>query len=802
MTSLRVDHAVTEATIAQWQAAAAIVDEALLQDAAARDPFVAAACAGDPEVSQLVQRWLAAIDMPSALLEQSPLASPALPLLVTGRTVRELAPGTRIGPWRIAQHIGRGGMGDVYEAHRDDGAFERRVALKVVRAFGNASPLHAQFQRERELLASLDHPGIARLLDGGVTNEGVPYYAMELVDGVAIDVWCDQQALDARARVALLRQACAALSYAHARLIVHRDIKPSNILVTADGVVKLVDFGIARALHADAPAAHHDAAPALASSDGGPSTPPTITHTLGAFTPAYASPEQFRGAPATTASDVYALGAVLYRLLAGRAPHADAGSDLLSLHTATQERDAVPPSRVREHGRPTSDDHERDAIVVRALARDPARRYPSVEAFDRDVANHLAGRPVEACQEGVRRRAWKFVRRHRAAVTLGVVGVSVLLSTAVTAVRQAARARSEAARAAEVNDFLLSLLTLPYPYDSGATQSRSLRTLLDSGRARVAALPSARTARGSDVLLALAKGYLGLGDIASAAELSAQAVAWRSAAGGDPLSVAVAREYLAGALGTLGRPQAALAQWDTAIALVQRVRGPRAVLAANYLAASATPMATMGDVEAAEARLRKAIGMLDDSVGATSVPYAHALHRIGHLQRQRGQLAAAESSYRAALALSTRIRANPVELANIEGDIAMVRLRLGDVAMAESLLVRSRARKVAQLGEHDPEVADDDLKLGNIAMARRDAAEAERWFVRALASFERTGRLPQWRVVEVYNALVQAQLADGRRDAARRTAQAALKRLGTDTAAMSAPARARLQRVAAGLPGS
>jgi serine/threonine-protein kinase len=797
MTSLRVDHAVTEATIAQWQAAAAIVDEALRQDAAARDPFVAAACAGDPEVSQLVQRWLAAIDMPSALLEQSPLASPALPLLVTGRTVRELAPGTRIGPWRIVQHIGHGGMGDVYEAHRDDGAFERRVALKVVRAFGNTSPLHAQFQRERELLAALDHPGIARLLDAGVTDEGVPFYAMELVDGVAIDVWCDQQALDARGRVALLRQACAALSYAHARLIVHRDIKPSNILVTADGVVKLVDFGIARALRADA-AAQSAADPAAG--DGVPNATPSVMHTLGAFTPAYASPEQFRGVPATTASDVYALGAVLYRLLAGRAPHADAGSDLRSLDTATRERDPVPPSRVRADGRSTADAHERDTIVLRALARDPAGRYPSVEAFERDIVNHLTGRPVDACREGLRRRAWKFVRRHRAAVTLSGVGVSVLLATAVTAVRQAARARSEAARAAEVNDFLLSLLTLPYPYDSGATQSRSLRALLDSGRARVAALPSSRTARGSDVLLALAQGYLGLGDVASAAELSAQAVAWRSAAGGDLLSVAVAREYLAGALGTLGHPQAALAQWDTAIALVQRVRGPRAVLAANYLAASATPMTAMGDLEGAEARLRQAITMLDDSVGATSVPYAHALQRMGHLQRQRGRWAAAESSYRAAFALSTRIRASPVELANLEGDIATVRLLRGDLPTAESLLVHSRAEKVARLGEQDPEVADDDLKLGDVALARGDAAEAERWYRRALTTFEGAGPLPLWRIMQVYDVLVQAQLAGGRRAAARRTAQVALTRLGTDTAAMSAPVRARLQRVAAGLP--
>src|SRR5262249_19941660 len=324
----------------------------------------------------------------------------------------------RIGAYQIVEEIGHGGMGEVYRAVRADGQYTKEVAIKLVRSGFESGSLAERFRNERQILASLDHPNIARLLDGGTTKDAVPYLVMELITGVPIDQYCDDHSLSVSDRLELFRQVCAAVQYAHQRLVIHRDIKPSNILVTHDGVPKLLDFGVAKLL------------------DPSVNTGTTIVR---AMTPEYASPEQIRGEHITTGSDVYSLGVVLYRLLTGRSPYAGDTSTPHGLAKAICDDDPVKPStailKSEESGKGDGTSPAAKAIrskredspaklrrrlagdlnnvVLMALRKDPSRRYVSVEQFSEDLRRHLEDIPGPARTDAVSYRGGKFIRRHK-----------------------------------------------------------------------------------------------------------------------------------------------------------------------------------------------------------------------------------------------------------------------------------------------------------------------------------------------------------------------------------------------------
>ncbi|HEU4786587.1 MAG TPA: serine/threonine-protein kinase, partial [Gemmatimonadaceae bacterium] len=279
----------------RWQQIKEVFDAAVALPGADRDAYLAVACAGDSDLRRELDSLLAAHGQASAGFLETPL--PALSLFDEGL----VGPGSRVGPYLALDRIGRGGMGDVFAALRADGQFEQKVALKIVRSGFATADLLERFRAERQILAGLDHPNIARLLDGGATANGAPYLVMELVEGVPVDEYCSARALSVSERLQMFLQICSAVQYAHQRLVIHRDIKPGNILVTADGVPKLLDFGIAKML------------------DPAGGTKETM---LRPFTLEYASPEQVRGELVSTASDVYGLGVVLYQLLTGRLPYA------------------------------------------------------------------------------------------------------------------------------------------------------------------------------------------------------------------------------------------------------------------------------------------------------------------------------------------------------------------------------------------------------------------------------------------------------------------------------------------------
>ena len=461
-----------------------------------RETFLAESCGDEPELHALLQRLLAgAEDEPTdGELTEPLLAGGAFRGLFGAALRRELSgeddplpEGTRIGRYRLLRELGRGGMAVVYLAERADGGFDQQLAIKLLQRGFESGELLARFEQERQILAAARHPGIARLLDGGLTEDGRPYLAMEYVEGLPIDQHADRHRLTVRERMRLLLQVGRAIEDAHRNLVIHRDIKPSNILVTAGGHAKLLDFGIAKLWN--------------------PQAPGDLTRTASRLlTPAYASPEQVEGAPVTTASDVYQLGMLLYVLLAGRLPYrglegnaaasaaeaarAIARDEPLRLtagltagtgHEA--EARGTTPSRLR---RELSGDLE--TIVATALRKQPERRYASVAQLLDDLERYLEGRPIAARPDTLIYRFVKFGSRHRAAVATAAVALFLLIGVAVvyTLRLRSERDRAEraAAEATQVAEFLRGLFAVSAPTRS-AGELVTARQLLDQGAARI-----------------------------------------------------------------------------------------------------------------------------------------------------------------------------------------------------------------------------------------------------------------------------------------------------------------------------
>jgi non-specific serine/threonine protein kinase/serine/threonine-protein kinase len=416
-------------TSARWQQIEALFEQALEAPVAERAPFLQAI--GDADLRREVESLLEAHGEAGPFLDERErfFSSDSF-------KADTLSVGQIIERYRIVREIGRGGMGAVFLAERADDAYQKQVAIKLIKRGMDTEAVLRRFRNERQILASFDHPNIARLFDGGTTESGLPYFVMEYVEGLPIDEYCNAHALSVAERLKLFRDVCAAVSYAHRRLVIHRDLKPSNILITAEGAAKLLDFGIAKLLQeGDEPLA-------------------TMTGQR-LMTPASASPEQLRGEPVTTASDVYSLGVVLYELLCGRSPYQFTSksphemarvitdSELKKPSTALAQTDN-PQSAIRN---PRFLKGDLDNIVLMALRKEPERRYHSVEQFSEDIRRHLEARPVLARKDTMGYRAAKFARRNKIALAAAVIVLLILIGGIVATSRQAQIAMREKARA-------------------------------------------------------------------------------------------------------------------------------------------------------------------------------------------------------------------------------------------------------------------------------------------------------------------------------------------------------------------
>ena len=410
----------------RWQHLEDLFHAALDRPASERDRFLAEACADDQELRAEVERLLKADQQASAFIDNaaSSVERVAASVLPNGR---------QVGAYRVVRELGRGGMGAVYLGERADAQFDMRVAIKLIKRGMDTDSVLQRFRHERQILAALEHPNIARLLDGGTTDEGLPYFVMEYVDGQPIDEYCRAHRLSLEQRLDLFRHVCGAVSYAHQHLVVHRDIKPSNILVTADGIPKLLDFGIAKLLESG------DEALTLATEAGGQ-----------VMTPQYASPEQLRGERVTTVSDVYGLGVLLYELLAGARPYDVIGKSSDEIRQIVTS-DVLRPSAMAARG---SDDllarrlrGDLDTIVLTAMRTDPAERYGSVALLADDVRRYVEGLPVVARGDSWTYRTARFIRRRKLGVAAAAAIVISLIGGVIATSWQARVARAERVRA-------------------------------------------------------------------------------------------------------------------------------------------------------------------------------------------------------------------------------------------------------------------------------------------------------------------------------------------------------------------
>ncbi|HKP63094.1 MAG TPA: serine/threonine-protein kinase, partial [Polyangiales bacterium] len=550
---------------AEARRVAALLDEVLDVPVAERSTWQSELAQREPQWSGLVAELLSALEVQ----DQPHTGVQVAAGLARAAASDAATEGRRFGPYQVQRLLGQGGMGSVWLAARADGLFQRQVALKLPHPSPAFGALRERFARERSILAALAHPLIAQLLDAGVTQDGQPYLALEYVAGRSLTEHCDEQRLGLRARIELMLQVLSAVQHAHQNLVVHRDLKPSNILVTPEGQVRLLDFGIAKLL------------------TDGHAHETELTQLGGrALTPDYASPEQIAGRPITTASDVYSLGVVLYALLCGQRPYRVRRDSRGGLEDAILHTPPVRPSQQalgdqaaaarattpRRLARALAGDL--DTIVGKALKKDPAERYATADALREDLLRYLAGEPVQARPDSLAYRGWKFVGRHRLAVFGTALIVLLLVAAAGVSLWQARRAREQATIARAVQGFLLEVFrgnTDQQPDPIRARQTTA-RELLDIGSQRVGKSLEATPEAQAEISETLADMYHQLGLGADAARMRLQRVAaLKRVHGQDSEPVAEALLLLADDQGQAGENARARATVDEAMHMLDRL---------------------------------------------------------------------------------------------------------------------------------------------------------------------------------------------------------------------------------------
>ena len=583
--------------------------------------------------------------------------------------------GQAFGAYTLVHFLGAGGMGSVWLARRNDGHFEGTAAVKLLSAALLGPAGASRFRREGTILARLKHPHIAQLIDAGVSGAGQPYLVLEYVEGEPIDRWCDERGLDVPSRVRLFLDVLAAVAHAHSNLVVHRDLKPSNVMVSKEGRVKLLDFGIAKLLQGD---------------DAGDGMPTQLTREAGrVFTPAFAAPEQVMGESVTTATDVYALGALLYLLLTGRHPNGNPGASPVDLLRAILETepgrlsDEVQDPRLRRELR-----GDLEIIVAKALKKRPEERYASVTALAEDLRRYLAEEPILARPDSLVYRTRKFTRRN--ARSLAAAGVAVFVLAAVVAF-YGTRLAQERDRAAEVSGFLTDLLSQADPYNAGDGEP-TVRSLLDAGAERARKDLAAQPGLQREMFTLLGRLYHQHGAYDQAVPLLEQAVA-------------------------LGR----------------RTLGPSRALAQS-LSDLGAARCENADLVAARAALEEALAMRRKILGEEHPDTAVTYSELGRVLFDQGRLDEAETRFRSALAIRRKaLGPDDHETAVSMSDLGLLLRHKGDRAGAEKLFRETLEVTIKSSGPQHPDVAMSLTNLAQTVNERGDHKAAEAMFRQALA---------------------------------------------------------------------
>ena len=671
--------------------------------------------------------------------------------------------GHRIGPYRIVRLLGQGGMGAVHLAERVD-EFEQQVAIKVLAGEVNTEAVVRSFHRERQVLARLEHPNIAKLLDGGTTDDGAPYFVMEYVEGEPIDRYCERHALSVSQRLELFRKVCSAVHRAHQSLVVHRDLKPGNILVGADGEPKLLDFGIAKPLDAD-----------------GASASVLTAFGIQPMTLAYASPEQINNEAITTASDVYSLGVVLYELLTGCPPYRAAGyakgppeSPLRPLDLADAVRNQQPyrpSSAVARADAPGLSSRglrrrlagDLDSIVLMALAKLPEDRYPSVEQLSADIERHLDGLPVTARKLSFTYWMGKFVRRHTLETVLAALVLTAIVGFSLVAVHLKNQAESEKERAEVFASTLVELFKAP---DPGRAQGKDVtaREILDRGKERISARRGSNPRLHARLAATMVEVYYSLGLYPDAQEMLEGALAdlrsfsdreadvERADLSNDLAIVLWAQGHLAEAEKRLGET----------LALKVRLYGKDAPTIVETLNNLATMAVQRGDFAAAEGHYQRGlrIRQTQSPPVASDVAKSHSL--LGYLLLEREAYEAAEGHLRKALALRRGLaEPEPTDIALVLGNLGLVLQGQGKAADSEAVYREALEIRRRVLDPGHPDVAITETHLASLLESLGQFAEAERLSLRAAESL-RHSKPGHWRIAHAESVLGSALAGSGR----------------------------------------
>ncbi|MBL8958286.1 MAG: serine/threonine protein kinase [Gemmatimonadetes bacterium] len=707
----------SELSPTRWLRIRELFDLALEQPTEERAGWVQAATEGDPVARRELLSLLGALDHARATLERP--AAHLVAELPADLDESSLV-GRRVGAYDVVRLIGYGGMGAVYEGVRADGDFDKRVAIKFLRA-GNESELALQrFRYERQILASLNHKNIAALLDGGVTSDGQPYFVMEYVDGVPITAYCTTRRLGVRERVRLFRQVLAAVQHAHQQLVVHRDLKPGNILVTPDGTVKLLDFGIAKLLR----------------EAEGPDQLPMTRGGVRLFTPEYASPEQVRGLTLTPASDIYSSGVVLYELLTGRRPTPTEGRLLSEIEVAIC---TVPPTRpsvalVPEVAAASDEGSaakwrrriagDLDAILLTALAKESPLRYASAERFNRDLQRWLEGHPVEARKAWLGYRIGKFIRRRPVEVAASVLAIAALVGGILSTSRQARIARLEAEKASEVNQFMADMLSAADPEYQG--RDVTVRAVLDRAAAEV---PNRKLvpAVEAQVRHTVAQTYYSLGLYDSARVHADRAFELRRSLHGlRNWETLISLSYVIAATEALGNFVKAESLSRVNVAEWRALKGAEPSELANALDGLARMIEHQGRLDEALQVKLEAVAIrrtLTDSASRADLPYT--LNNLAVSSIYNGNYAKAESLVREGLEVArTHHGPESVMYAEMLKSYASMVVDLGRYMEADTAIRQATRLMLKQLGPKHPNYLRGMMNQAQILYQRGDMAGA------------------------------------------------------------------------------
>lgn len=734
---------------ARWQKIGCLFDEALNIETGKRRQWLKKQCGGDMALFEEVSSLLEADESGAAPILQEPLVDrPREMKSYIGRT---------FGVYRISRYIASGGMGQVFLAHRHDGQYEQQVVVKIIHSSLTSSSFVQRFRRERQILAGLNHPYIAHVLDGGVSDSGEPYLVMSYAEGLPLDVYLKKRRPDLEHRLQLFLQICEAVAYAHRHLVVHRDLKPDNIFVNEQGQIKLLDFGIAKVLEEN---------------DSGFQT--VLSDSPAPFTPQYAAPEQIAGEPITTSADVYALGVILYQMLSGRLPYrVNTTNRPLALERV---RDTIPerPSKCLVPALPYNAGRLRgdlDTICLKALKKESLLRYESVEMLKNDIVRYRQGLPIVARDDSLTYRLQKFVGRHRIAVGLSTAFTLILLGVVVLYTlqlqKETGRAQQEALKSKQVAAFLTDLFDAAGPQ---STHGRTItpRELVQRGTEKIEKSLSQQPAIQAGMFALIGDVYRRIGEYEQAIEMQNKALERNLTLYGGQ-SEQTARSYLllADLHYETGDIPLAQSYYERALKLEGQVQLQRARFRADILTGLGNLRYEEGKYTVADSFYSQSLRLYRSEEQADSTSIANALNGLGDTARKLGRYEEAEAYYKRALALRKRLLGDDhADVAHTLNHLSRLYYTTGNYLQATSYARQALALRASIYGYKHLETTASLANLANILNKVGQAAEAESYYRLALNSLHILLGKEHPYIAAVTNSLGETLYKQGKIDSA------------------------------------